>query len=462
MNLLSTDIASRVPPTVQDLCVTLRDAGFRAWVVGGCTRDLLLGRDVHDWDLATDALPEEVSRVFRRVVPTGIQHGTVTVMVGKEGFEVTTLRGDGAYSDGRRPDSVTFVRDLHEDLARRDFTMNAIAFDPLTGTLSDPFDGQSDLGAKLIRAVGDPSERFNEDGLRVMRAARFCSTLAFDIEPGTLLGMAAATDTLRRVSAERIRDELLKTLGGPIPSRGLRAMLDTGVLGVVLPEVLPMVGCEQNRYHAFDVWDHTLACVDACKPDTVLRFAVLLHDVGKPETREHSEKTNDFTFYHHEVAGADTAARIATRLKLSGEERARVVHVVRQHLIPYEDDWSDAAVRRWVRRVDPSRVADVLEVANADAMGKGVDPQSQLELLARLGARVNALAAEGMALSARDLAVDGRDIMSALGLAPGPWVGKVLAHLVELVVDDPSVNEPERLLDHARQYLEASSADLSD
>jgi len=259
-----------------------------------------------------------------------------------------------------------------------------------------------------------------------------------------------------------VRDELLKTLGAAVPSRGLRAMLDTGVLSVVLPELLPMVGCEQNHYHAFDVWEHTLACVDACVRDEILRLAVLLHDVGKPVTRGRSDKTNDFTFYHHEVEGAEMARGIVERLKLSNDERARVVHVVRQHLIPYEDDWSDAAVRRWVRRVDPSRVDDIIEVARADARGKGTDPTDQLQRLDRLRARVDGLAAEGMALSARDLAVNGRDLMESLGLEPGPVVGQILAHLVELVVDDPSVNERERLLAHARQYLEGPRQDLSD
>lgn len=442
-----------VPKDVLTLCRNLRDAGFRSWIVGGCTRDMLLGRPVHDWDLATDARPDDVSRVFRRVIPTGIQHGTVTVVVGNTGYEVTTLRGDGTYTDGRHPDQVTFVDDLQEDLARRDFTVNAIAFDPLEDSMTDPFGGREDLAARLIRAVGTPRDRFEEDGLRILRAARFVATLGFDLDPATRQGMTDCMHRLDCVSSERVRDELLKTLSSDAPSRGLRVMQETGALERVLPELLPMVGCEQNRYHAYDVWEHTLATVDACRPDAVLRCAMLLHDVGKPQVRAMSDKTQDYTFYHHEEEGAQIAARIVERLRMSNDQRHRVIHLVRHHLIPYETSWSDSAVRRWVQRVGSQNVDDLLEVARSDAMGKGVDVTGTLEGLVHLRGRVDALQAQGMALSVRDLAVNGRDLMTTLGLSPGRIIGDILEHLLEAVTEDPTLNERDQLLQEARRFV---------
>lgn len=444
----------QVPAEVHTLCRILRDNGFRAWVVGGCTRDMLLGRDVHDWDLATDARPEQVIKSFRRVIPTGIQHGTVTVLLKGVGYEVTTLRGEGTYSDGRHPDSVTFVDDLHEDLLRRDFTINAIAYDPLVDALTDPFEGRRDLDAKIIRAVGKPEERFNEDALRIMRAARFVATLGFALDPATRQAMIDAMDRLPCVSFERVRDELLKTLGAPSPSLGLRVMQETGVFEKVVPELTPMVGCEQNRYHAYDVWTHTLHTVDACRPDPVLRLAMLLHDVGKPDVRDINEKTGDFTFYHHEARGAEIAEAICERLRLSNEQRVRIALLVRHHLIPYDDSWSDSAVRRWVRRVGADHVNDILEMARADARGKGVDTTSTLAGLDELQTRVDAIRSAGMATSVRDLAINGRDLMSELSLSPGPIIGRVLDHLLELVTDDPGMNERSVLVERARRFVD--------
>jgi tRNA nucleotidyltransferase (CCA-adding enzyme) len=450
------DIARQVPPDVRSLCHSLREAGWRAWIVGGCTRDMLLGREVHDWDLATDARPEDVTRVFRRVIPTGIQHGTVTVMLRGQGYEVTTLRGDGTYSDGRHPDRVTFVNDLEEDLARRDFTVNAIAFDPLDDSLTDPFGGCRDLEARVIRAVGTPQDRFQEDGLRILRAARFAATLGFELDPETTRAMADCSSRLLCVSGERVRDELLKTLGASEPSRGLRIMQTTGAFARVLPELLPMVGCEQNHYHAYDVWEHTLRTVDACRPDPILRLAMLLHDVGKPAVRALSDKTGDYTFYHHEEEGAQMAEGMGERLRLSNEQRQRVVHLVRHHLIPYESSWSESAVRRWVQRVGADHVTDVLEMARADALGKGVEVSGTLEGLEHLRQRVEEQRARGMALSVRDLAVNGRDLIGEVGLAPGPVIGRVLDHLLDLVTEDPAHNERERLLEAARSFVQAA------
>lgn len=444
-----------VPPDVLGICRRLREKGKRGWIVGGCVRDLLRGQPAKDWDVATDARPEDIVRFFRKVIPTGIQHGTVTVVIKGVHYEVTTLRGEGAYSDGRRPDSVEFVDDITADLARRDFTMNAIAIDPVDGHLIDPFSGRGDLEARVVRAVGDPNERFAEDGLRVLRAARFAATLEHTIEPETerAMGTARSHETFRRVSQERVREEWLKAMRARRPSVAFEVMRRTDILSITCPELIESVGCEQNRWHSFDVWGHAMACLDACRPDPVLRMAALLHDVGKPRTRAFSEKTQDFTFYDHERVGAEIADPILFRLRFSNEHRAKIVALVRHHLICYADDWSDAAVRRWLRRVTPELMPELLDLGVADALGKGRDASEDVATLGRLKERAEALLSAGAALSARDLAVNGKTLMQGLGIAPGPIIGQILERLVEVVTDEPEANTPERLMDAARDVL---------
>jgi tRNA nucleotidyltransferase (CCA-adding enzyme) len=445
-------LVRRIDRDAIGICERLREAGKRGWIVGGCVRDLLLGKDVHDWDIATDARPEEVMRIFRRVVPTGIDHGTVSVLIRGVPFEVTTLRGETTYSDGRRPDSVVFVDDITADLARRDFTFNAIAIDPLAPALVDPWEGRKDLDARLLRAVGDPALRFSEDGLRVLRAARFAATLECTIEPRTLAAIEPTLGTYRKVSAERIRDEWVKTMKARKPSVAFDVMRETGILGVTLPEMLEQVGCEQNRYHAYDVWRHSMACLDACEGDPPLRIAALLHDLGKPRSRAKSEKTNDYTFYNHENIGADMAGPILERMRFSNEERERIVLLVRHHLVCYSDEWTDKAVRQWIRRVSPERVEDLYALNRADILGKGRDVTGEIEGLEKLKVRVaNVLAAKD-ALSVRELAVDGKDVMRELAIPPSRRVGEVLEKLLEKVVEDPALNERETLLAMIRSY----------
>ncbi len=262
-----------------DICKELRSAGERAWVVGGCVRDTLRGDRVSDWDVATTARPEKVQKIFRKVIPTGIDHGTVTVLWKGQPFEVTTLRGEGAYSDGRRPDHVVFVEDIDRDLARRDFTVNALAYDPVDGQLVDPFGGLADMRDKVLRAVGDPSERFQEDGLRILRGARFVATLDFELDPGTEAAFRGALDTFRKVSPERVREEWMKAMKAETPSRAFEVMRRTGILEVTYPELLEQVGCEQNQWHAYDVWNHTMRVLDESAADPVERIAALLHDL---------------------------------------------------------------------------------------------------------------------------------------------------------------------------------------
>lgn len=446
-------LVNLVPEDVLGICRRLREKGKRGWIVGGCVRDLLRGKPAKDWDVATDARPEEVVTMFRKVIPTGIQHGTVTVLLRGTPYEVTTLRGEGAYSDGRRPDSVEFVDDITADLARRDFTFNAIAIDPVDGHMIDPFGGEKDLNAHVVRAVGDAAERFAEDGLRVLRAARFAATLSCSIDPDTERAMAAerSHQTFRRVSAERVRDEWMKTMLANRPSVAFDILRRTSILAITCPELMESVGCEQNKWHAYDVWGHAMACLDACKPEPVLRVAALLHDVGKPRTRAFSEKTEDYTFYEHERVGAEMADPLLTRLRFSNEDRARIVALIRHHLICYSDTWTDAAVRRWLRRVTPELAPDLYEIGVADALGKGRDASEDVASIERLRARVEAVLAAGTALSARDLAVNGSDLITELGLKPGRIIGQILERLVELVTDDPTANDRGRLLDEAKR-----------
>jgi tRNA nucleotidyltransferase (CCA-adding enzyme) len=452
-------LAAAVPEPVLRICQTLAEHGHRAWVVGGCVRDLLLDalRDAPadtgfrgDWDIATDALPEGVQKLFRRVIPTGIKHGTVTVLMGRDGFEVTTLRGETTYSDGRRPDSVYFVDDIAADLARRDFTINAIAWDPLAKQLIDPFGGVDDLVAGRLRAVGDAAARFAEDGLRVLRAARFVATLEVELEPATASAIRPSLASYAKVSAERIREEWVKAMKAKRPSRAFEVMREHGLLDHTAPELLEQVGCQQNKHHAYDVWVHTLAVVDACPPNPVLRMAALLHDISKPETRAHSDKTNDFTFYDHEVVGARRAEAVLTRLRFSNEERARIVALVRHHLVRYDESWSDATVRRWLKRVGPELVPDLLELSRADLLGKGRDVTEDLRRMDELAAHVDRVVAQGAALTTRDLAIDGHALMQELGLKPGPVLGMLLKQLLDEVVENPDQNTREALLERAR------------
>jgi len=458
---METRIIDRIPKDVIGLCDRLREKGKRGWVVGGCVRDLLAGRDVSDWDLATDALPAEVQKIFSRVIPTGIQHGTVTVVHKGKNYEVTTLRGETTYSDGRHPDAVHFTDDITRDLARRDFTFNAIAIDPISGNVIDPFEGRKDLENKLLRAVGVAEERFDEDGLRVLRAARFVATLEVELEEETRKAIPRTLDTFRKVSAERVRDEWVKTMKARRPSRAFDVMRESGILAITCPELLEGVGMEQNKWHAYDVWRHGMECMDACAGDPILRISALLHDVGKPRTRAMSPKTNDYTFYDHEQVGAEIAQPIAIRLKFSNDERARIVDLVRFHLFHYTDEWNDATVRRWMKRVGTDRIEDLYSLNEADVRSKGRDCSADLESLARLKAHVAKVIAAGAALSTRDLKVNGKDLMRELSLPPGPILGKILLALLDDVITDPAKNEPVWLLERAREIAKAEGSSTS-
>jgi tRNA nucleotidyltransferase (CCA-adding enzyme) len=392
----------------------------------------------------------------KRTVPTGEKHGTVTVLTErpdgeKEHVEVTTYRGEGAYSDGRRPDQVEFVRSLTEDLKRRDFTMNAIAYDPLDDRVEDPFGGRADLAAGLIRAVGVPLERFREDGLRAMRAVRFAAQLGFRLDDATRDAIPQALDVFKKVSAERVRDELVKILLSPKPSVGLQLMQTTGLLGESIPELLEGVGLHQNKHHAHDVWHHTLAAVDATHlfsdagPPWVVRMAALMHDVAKPRTaKPREDEPREHTFYRHEHVGAEMADEIMRRLRFSTREREHVVNLTRNHMFWYSAEWTDGTVRRFISRVGAEALPDLFALREGDvrARGRGEDPGVEVDELKKRVARQIESAA---ALKISDLALGGADVMRILACKPGPIVGEVLRRLLERVLDDAELNTYERL-----------------
>jgi tRNA nucleotidyltransferase (CCA-adding enzyme) len=451
----------RWPAEVLAALERLRADGHQAYLVGGTVRDVLMGRadagpdrDTAPADngpavrgpvdIATDRTPREVMSLFPRVEPIGIEHGTVLVLMDTVALECTTFRREDAYSDARHPDAVSFTLDLREDLARRDFTVNAMAFDPLSGVLVDACGGLEDLERRRLRAVGDPLTRFREDALRPLRAARFVATLGLELDPATRGALGGVADRARLVAMERVREELARLMAAPRPSVGLERLREAGLLELWLPELAGCYGVPQNRWHAHDVYVHALeTCDHAPATKARVRWAALLHDIGKPGTRV--ERRGDGTFYEHERVGAELADRLLERLRFPAAERAAIVHLVREHMFDYRTEWSDAAVRRWVRRVGEDAVADLFDLRIADMLGNGLKTgfPAQLEPLRR---RLERVLAEVHALQVCDLAVDGGDVMRVLGIGPGPAVGAALAGLLEEVLEDPSRNTRERLL----------------
>jgi tRNA nucleotidyltransferase (CCA-adding enzyme) len=444
-----------VPGPVASLLRSLQGAGHRAVLVGGCVRDLVRGVEVTDWDVGTSARPEAVQALFPRTVPTGLKHGTVTVLLDAAGMgglpvEVTTFRVEHGYSDARRPDRVEFTDDLTVDLERRDFTFNAIAWDPIADVEVDPFGGRADLAAGLLRAVGDARTRFREDGLRPLRAARFTATLEVSIVPETFEAMEETRAEVGRVAAERVRDELVKMLQAREPSRGFEVLRRSGLLGVVLPELEQTVAIPQNRYHAHDVYFHTLYTCDAAPKEKLdVRLAALFHDVGKPATR--AEKPGgEATFYNHQFESGRLAERAMTRLRFPRDRIDRVVHLVKLHMFDYRNEWSDAAVRRFLRAVGPENVADLFDLRIADNVGNGTKVGFP-HYLGELTDRIEHVLASAQAFTLRDLAIDGSDVMRETKLQAGPRVGEILEKLLEEVIEHPERNDRPYLLKRLRE-----------
>jgi len=436
-------MAFEIPPGAGRILQALSAAGHEAHLVGGCVRDLLRGAAPHDWDICTSARPDETQACFagRHVIGTGLKHGTVTVVEGGEPYEVTTYRTEGPYSDSRRPDYVRFVSHLEQDLARRDFTMNAITMD-LDGSLRDPFGGADDIKDGLIRCVGNPDQRFKEDGLRVMRALRFASVFGYEIEEGTARAIHENRAMLKRVAAERINAELCKLLEGRNAGDILRQYPD--VLCEFWPELGPLLTLGQNNpWHCWGGWEHTARAVDAAPADMVLRLTMLLHDIGKPGCKTTDECGIDH-FYGHPAAGAELANEMLRALKFDNATRKRVVALVERHDVQIAP--RKQAVRRWLNRLGPETFFQLLEVKRADSMGRAPDGAKDcLAGLAGLRTMAEQILEERQCLTLKDLAVNGRDVIAA-GVAPGPQVGRVLGELLERVLSGEVPNEREALL----------------
>ena len=433
-----------LPKNVNKIIHVLEEHGFQAYAVGGCIRDSLLGRTPHDWDITTSALPEQVKALFKKTVDTGIQHGTVTILLDGEGYEVTTYRLDGEYEDSRHPKEVTFTSLLSEDLKRRDFTVNAMAYNEKDG-LVDLFGGQKDMEEKVIRCVGDPLERFTEDALRILRAVRFAAQLGFSIEERTREAIGILAGNLEHISAERIQVELMKLLTSDHP-KVFRVVWETGITAVILPEFDACMETPQhNPHHCWNVGEHILRTLTGVEKDKALRWAALLHDMGKPATRTTDEQGIDH-FHGHAKLGAEMANGILRRLKFDNDTRKRVVRLVEFH-----DDrqfpLNHRGVRRAIHRIGADLFPDYLKLARADALAQ--NPALLPEKLARLS-EIERLYTEILeaqnCLSLKDLAVTGRDLIDA-GVKPGPTLGVILNAMLEAVIEHPEYNTKEYLLE---------------
>ena len=454
------DIAAAIPRQVLAILDQLREAGHAAYVVGGSLRDVILDRPAVDWDLTTDARPDRIQALFPGALYENA-FGTVTVRAGDgSNVQVTTFRSDIAYKDFRRPERVEFGSSVEQDLARRDFTCNAIAWGWPVGdadgepTLIDPFGGRLDVSRRILRAVGDPGARFAEDALRMLRAVRFAAVLGFTIEPATLDAIRRQASLAGHLSGERISAEFDRLLAADRPSIGLRLAMDTGLLTVVAPLLALQPGVAQNKAPDEDLWDHTLRSVDAAAAadrSSVVRLAVLLHDIGKPATAA------DGHFYGHETVGADLAADLLRGWHAQRETIDRVCRLIRHHMFSYDGAWSDAAIRRFIAKVGPASLDDLFALREADNVGSGVPADAGG--LSELRSRIADQLAADVALDRSGLAIDGDGLLTELGLEPGPIVGRVLEELVDRVIADPSLNERGRLLVLARGIAETSRSE---
>lgn len=448
--------------------------GFESFLVGGAVRDVFLGINADDWDVATNAPPEQVMSLFKFVVPTGIAHGTVTVHFEKTEIEVTTFRTDGKYSDGRHPDKVEYASTIEQDLSRRDFTINAIAVDLVSGSVIDPFGGKKDIKKKIIRCVGNPHERFLEDGLRPIRALRFASKLNFKIEEETFAQILKddVKEKIKSISIERFRDEFEKILKTEKPSVGLKLMEQTGVLEIFMPEFSKCKGCIQSDFrgfHKFDVLNHLFyACDGAPKEKLNVRLAALFHDIGKPDAKkiikedvldceknDGSKKTIEtITFYNHEIYSEKITRNLMIRLKFSNEMINNVCHLVKEHMFHCEQNWSSSAVRRFIVRVGKENLEDLFDLRLADMYGmwnENVDVRysDSVKLLLELKERIEKELEKKSALTLKDLAVNGNDLIS-IGIPSGKQLGIILKELMNVVLEDPTQNNKETLLKIAK------------
>lgn len=440
-----------LPKKAKYIIKTITDAGYEAYAVGGCVRDSILGRTPEDWDITTSAKPDQVKALFRRTIDTGIQHGTVTVMMDKEGFEVTTYRIDGKYEDGRHPKEVTFTPSLREDLKRRDFTINAMAYNEEDG-LIDVFGGIADMEKKVIRCVGEARERFREDALRMMRAIRFSAQLGYAIEEGTGDAIRELAPTLQKISAERIQVELVKLLISPNPDF-LRIAYHMGITKVILPEFDTMMATPQNHpHHKYNVGEHTLQSLRFVEPDKCLRLTMLLHDIGKPAVLSEDEK-GIHHFHGHATVGEGMAETVLRRLKFDNDTIFTVSRLVRYHDYGNGVDPDMRFVRRGIHKVGEDIFPLLVPVRYADIMAQSeYKRQEKLTSLKKWEQLYHTILERNQCISLKMLAVTGSDLI-ALGMKPGREIGELLGMLLDLVLEDPGRNTKEYLMKEAKKHL---------
>lgn len=438
-----------LPEKAKYIIKTITDAGYEAYVVGGCVRDSILGRTPEDWDITTSAKPEQVKELFQRTIDTGLQHGTVTVMLDREGFEVTTYRIDGKYEDSRHPSEVTFTPNLEEDLKRRDFTINAMAYNEEAG-LVDIFGGLQDIDRKIIRCVGDAGERFREDALRIMRAIRFSAQLGYTIEDRTREAIREFAPNLSRISAERIQVELVKLLVSPHPDY-LRMAYDTGVTKVILPEFDTAMETPQNHpHHKYNVGEHTLHALLEIKPERCLRLAMLFHDIGKPATITVDEE--GITHFHgHPAVSEKMTEEILKRLKFDNDTIHTVCRLVLYHDYGNDMEPELRIVRRAVNKIGEDIFPDLLQVKKADVLAQSMYlREEKLASLDKWEELYQEIVKENQCVSLKTLAVNGKDLIAA-GRKPGREMGEILNRLLELVLENPEYNNREILLKEAEK-----------
>ncbi len=442
-----------MPSFVSELIERFKKEGLEIYIVGGAVRDLIMGRAVSDWDFTTNATPEQILELFPKAFYDN-KFGTVGIPHpdSPEPLEVTTFRREETYSDRRHPDKVVWGKSLEEDLARRDFTINSMAL--LITKVIDPFNGQEDLKNKIVRAVGNPQERFSEDALRMMRAVRIASELGFVIEEKTFEAIKMNVALIRKISAERIRDELFKLLASPYPYEGVVMLRNAGLLVEILPEVEEAFDIPQKspkRHHVVDVGTHLLYSLRYCpSKDSLVRLAALLHDIGKPQTFKKDEKTGVITFYNHEVVGGRIANQVANRLRLSKKEKDKLFRLVRWHLFTVDERQTDSAIRRFIRNVGRENLEDILAVRVGDRLGGGATETSwRLELFKKRLVEV-----QQQPFSVQDLKVNGNDVMKELGIPSGPKVGQVLNTLFSEVEASTLKNTREDLIKRTKEIGE--------
>ncbi len=449
----------QIPENVNKIIQVLTESGYEAYAVGGCVRDMILGRVPEDWDITTSAKPQEVKRLFRRTIDTGIQHGTVTVLMEKEHYEVTTYRLDGEYEDNRHPKEVLFTSSLKEDLRRRDFTINAMAYNDREG-LIDLFDGLEDLRAGLIRCVGSASERFDEDALRILRSVRFSAQLGFQIEEATMKAVRDKAELLRNISAERIRVELTKLLLSDHPDR-LRMLYEAGITAVILPEFdVMMVTGQKNIHHTYTVGEHTIRAVAAVggaisenryslRERTILRWTMLLHDVEKPSSKTLGKDGQEH-FYGHQEKGAITAKRILKDLKFDNDTMNAIIHLIRWH--DYRFVLTPAGIRKAAAKIGKEYMELLFEVNRADTAGKNPKHREEkyhrIETARILYQRVLELKE---CVSLKELTLNGNDLISE-GFHPGKELGQILNYLLDQVIEEPKLNHKDTLLQLAKEW----------